>query len=173
MYNKVFGIGLPKTGTTSLRRAFKDLGIPFGGIYELHNPNIIAHCGDPFVLPLNKYKSLDIQFPDAKFILTLRADVDTWYDSLCRWAEKYKDHEGLLRQRKSMYGARMPNTSFKGKYVDHWYGVLEYFNNKYGWNYDDKLLTVCWERGDGWDKLCEFLDKPVPDIPFPHKNKNK
>lgn len=24
--------------------------------------------------------------------------------------------------------------------------------------------------GDGWGPLCEFLGKPVPDVPFPHKN---
>ena len=24
---------------------------------------------------------------------------------------------------------------------------------------------------DGWDPLCKFLDVPIPNIPFPHKNK--
>ena len=24
---------------------------------------------------------------------------------------------------------------------------------------------------DGWPKLCEFLGKPVPDVPYPHSNK--
>lgn len=24
---------------------------------------------------------------------------------------------------------------------------------------------------DGWGPLCKFLGKPVPDLPFPHKNK--
>ena len=23
---------------------------------------------------------------------------------------------------------------------------------------------------DGWEPLCKFLDKPVPDTPFPHVN---
>jgi len=30
------------------------------------------------------------------------------------------------------------------------------------------LLVVCWENGDGWDKLCSFLNKRKPDEPFPH-----
>ena len=25
---------------------------------------------------------------------------------------------------------------------------------------------------DGWQPLCEFLGKDVPDAPFPHQNKN-
>ena len=25
---------------------------------------------------------------------------------------------------------------------------------------------------DGWEPLCRFLGKDVPDCPFPHKNKN-
>ena len=25
--------------------------------------------------------------------------------------------------------------------------------------------------GEGWDRLCHFLDSEVPDCPFPHENK--
>jgi hypothetical protein len=32
----------------------------------------------------------------------------------------------------------------------------------------DRLLEWCVE--DGWAPLCKFLDKPVPDIEFPHAN---
>ena len=34
-------------------------------------------------------------------------------------------------------------------------------------------ITLCWEKGDGWNELCEFLGVDVPDKPFPHLNKNK
>lgn len=27
--------------------------------------------------------------------------------------------------------------------------------------------------GSGWESLCEFLGKPVPDMKFPHKNERK
>jgi hypothetical protein len=27
-----------------------------------------------------------------------------------------------------------------------------------------------WTVEDGWEPLCEFLGKPVPDEPFPHAN---
>lgn len=32
----------------------------------------------------------------------------------------------------------------------------------------DRLLVF--DVADGWEPLCEFLDVPVPDQPFPHKN---
>lgn len=32
----------------------------------------------------------------------------------------------------------------------------------------EKLLE--WGVEDGWEPLCKFLDKPVPDIPFPQTN---
>jgi hypothetical protein len=32
----------------------------------------------------------------------------------------------------------------------------------------DRLLE--WYIDDGWEPLCKFLGKPVPDTPFPHAN---
>jgi len=32
----------------------------------------------------------------------------------------------------------------------------------------DKLLVL--NVRDGWEPLCKFLGKDVPDVPFPHKN---
>jgi hypothetical protein len=35
----------------------------------------------------------------------------------------------------------------------------------------DRLLV--WSVSDGWEPLCEFLELPVPDTPFPHLNDSK
>ena len=32
----------------------------------------------------------------------------------------------------------------------------------------DRLVD--WQPGDGWEPICEVLDLPVPDQPFPHVN---
>lgn len=32
----------------------------------------------------------------------------------------------------------------------------------------ERLLE--WYIDDGWEPLCEFLGKPVPDVEFPHAN---
>jgi hypothetical protein len=43
--------------------------------------------------------------------------------------------------------------------------VNEYFSGRE----DDILyLDIC--GGEGWESLCKFLGKEVPDIPFPSKN---
>ncbi|XP_039263692.2 uncharacterized protein LOC120339597 [Styela clava] len=34
----------------------------------------------------------------------------------------------------------------------------------------DKLLVL--NIGSGWEPLCKFLGKDIPDIPYPHKNKD-
>jgi len=47
---------------------------------------------------------------------------------------------------------------------------------RYDRHYDDIRAIVPADRlfemelGDGWEGLCAFLDKPVPDVPFPKKN---
>jgi len=32
----------------------------------------------------------------------------------------------------------------------------------------ERLLE--WDIEDGWGPLCAFLNKPIPDVPFPHAN---
>jgi hypothetical protein len=46
--------------------------------------------------------------------------------------------------------------------------IIDYFK------FDNtKLLVMDIIKGDGWEKLCKFLDKPIPNRPFPHKNIGK
>ena len=82
----IFGIGLSRTGTTSLHHAFEILGIRSAptsvallfdpddevlGLYEAFTDNPI-----PFL-----YQRLDARFPGSKFILTTR-DLDDWLRSM-------------------------------------------------------------------------------------------
>ena len=171
---KIFGIGLPKTGSSSLKHALWELGFKKGGVYLMDDPDAEVFVGDYNCLPMGKYKSLDEKYPDARFILTARQTPETWYTSVERWAEKYKDHEGLRKQRKSMYGYEMPvREPFIRMYEDHLDNVWDYFANKYPEDWETKLLQVSWDSGDGWLTLCQFLGAPVPEKDFPHKNINK
>ena len=34
-----------------------------------------------------------------------------------------------------------------------------------------KERTLFIDFEEGWEPLCKLLDLPVPDVPFPHKNK--
>ena len=98
---KVFCIGLGKTGTTSLGRALKELGYRVGDQRqgELLLPAyaardfrpIVDFCltadafqDAPFGFPFT-YLALDQSFPNAKFILSVRNDADQWYRSLVQF----------------------------------------------------------------------------------------
>lgn len=55
-----------------------------------------------------------------------------------------------------------------GTYLLHNKEVRDYFKDR-----PDDFLEVNWENGDGWELLCDFLGKEIPDRPFPHANKGK
>jgi hypothetical protein len=109
---KVFGIGMGKTGTTSLERAFLELGYRVGpqNIFERHFDawaagDYSAMVADierfeafqdvPFCFP-RTYRMLDNYFPQAKYILTVRDSSDQWYRSLCRFHSKVFGRDGAL-----------------------------------------------------------------------------
>jgi len=46
--------------------------------------------------------------------------------------------------------------------------VEHFFSNKP----KDRFLKFRIIDGDGWEKLCSFLDKPIPDVPFPNTNQS-
>ena len=175
--NKVFGIGLNKTGTKTLGSCMKQLGYKHTSynlklLYEYKKNNFenifnYINSFDSFEdwpWPLI-YKELEKRYPLAKFILTLRESPEKWFESLCNHAKI----TGPTEARKIAYGHYMPHDNKKNhidQYNAHYQNVLDYFSNK-----SNKLLVVCWEKGDGWQSICDFLDVPKPQNKFPHKNK--
>ena len=175
---KVFGIGLNKTGTKTLGACMKTFGFlnksydkrllesfSKGRIQDLLTEAENFDSFEDWPWPL-VYREMDQKFPEARFILSLRRDPDTWFQSLCRHAVK----TGPTEARKIVYGFEMPH-EFRDEhlkfYERHNREVSEYFGDR-----EDKLLKVCWENGDGWAKLAEFLGREIPDITFPHENRS-
>ncbi len=175
---KVFGIGLNKTGTKTLGAClhyfgFKHLTYHIDDLRAFSQGNLpllldkITHydsCEDwPWAL---MFDVLDKHFPNSQFILTKRQSPEIWFESLCRHA----DRTGPTEARRLVYGYEMPH-HYRQYHIDfynvHNKRVLDYFQNRPG-----QLLEVCWETGDGWHSLCEFLNQPHPQIPFPHLNKS-
>lgn len=112
------------------------------------------------------------RYPDARFILTLRSDPEMWLQSLrkhnLRWDPlTYHPIEQEERERR-------PSTMFdilgyddrREIYHRHVTAVQECFASE-----PERLLTLCWENGDGWPELCRFLGEAVPDgVAFPREN---
>lgn len=101
---KIFCIGRNKTGTTSIKKAFSDLGFLVGDqrmaerltshYFEGNFQPIIRYCRTaqvfqdvPFSYP-ETFKHLDKAFPGSKFILTIRNSAEQWYESLIRFHSK-------------------------------------------------------------------------------------
>lgn len=170
---RVFCIGFWKTGTTSLYKAMKILGyrtirLPYVNTYDKFGDQKfvkkIKKCNfDAFVdYPIgysDLYKSLDEAFPNSKFVLSIR-DSDLFIKSYynyyknCPWDISIKN-EKKLKELEKNYNLRN-------------FQITEYFKNKPG-----QLLVMDVTKGDGWEKLCTFLNKPIPNKPFPHKNKGR
>ncbi|MDF9795518.1 hypothetical protein OKW21_000781 [Catalinimonas alkaloidigena] len=176
--NKVFGIGLGKTGTSSLGRALKVLGYRHMNFradlvleYDKGNLQPIFEVADQydsfedFPWPL-LYKELDRRYPGSKFVLTLRSDVNKWFKSIYDHANR---GAGTKKIRKITYGYEMPHHHEKEYiecYLKHKEDVLHHFADR-----KEDLLVMYIDQGDSWGKLCDFLVKPVPNVPFPHANR--
>ena len=71
--------------------------------------------------------------------------------------------------REIVYGCTVfDKRKFSRAYVKHVRAVRKYFKNK-----PDKLLVVDITKGNGWEKICPFLGKEIPNDDFPHSNKTQ
>jgi glycosyltransferase involved in cell wall biosynthesis len=184
---KFFGIGLSRTGNKSLILALNMLGFKIAhypddeitlkelmaGKYDFSILNDFDGITDITVAPY--YAQLDKLFPDSKFILTVR-DKDSWLKSVAAHFGKpvfegtpSNENTMLLRRqlRVAVYGSYSFNEErFSYVYDLHCKNVIEYYKDRPGC-----LLIINIFEGEGWDKLCSFLNLPVLDKPFPFMTK--
>ncbi|WP_376691947.1 sulfotransferase family protein [Wenzhouxiangella sp. EGI_FJ10409] len=173
---KVVGVGFSKTGTSTLAECLRTLGYrhcsfnreltravangeTMSALEKLRGFDSAADWPWPFL-----YREIDQTYPDTLFVLTVRRDAMTWVQSLKRQAEKRPGSP----YREVVYGRRHPHgheEEMIARYEAHNSAVRAYFSSEPG-----RLLEVCWETGSGWGELCEFLDKPNPNLPLPHAN---
>ena len=172
---KIFGIGLNKTGTTSLHAALS--GLDFRSIHHAngsaHQAVIAAHRdGLPLLSYLGEvwdafsdilsltacFDLADLQYPGSRFILTVR-DIDQWIDSRRRQIERSP------HSRMALAYAHADFETNRRRWREQW---MRHIERVYAWfvGRDDLLiLDVC--GGDGWVKLVPFLGRAVPAVAFP------
>jgi hypothetical protein len=177
---KIVGIGLNKTGTTTLGIALETLGYDVIGCkrknFQLWRAghfdsllNGVMEDYDAFEdwpWPL-MFRRIDQHFEDhVRFILTRRKSAEAWYQSLVKHARS----TGPTEYRRVVYGFPLPETNpqaHKQFYEEHLHSVRSYFKEK-----PHKLLEVAWDEGHGWEELCTFLNRAVPNKPFPHARRS-
>ena len=172
MSAKIFGIGLPKTGTSSLHAALEILG--YRSVhYPVTRSEIESHDAANDISVACRFEQLDKLYPGSKFILTVR-DLNKWLQS-CEhhFGQKVNPselspylREFLLAQRLLAFGAtNYDPILFTQAYQRHIQHVQNYFAHR-----QQELLIMNISSGEGWDMLCPFVGHPLPDKPFPQKN---
>ncbi len=106
-------------------------------------------------------------YPDAKILLTVRS-AESWYESMSKTILKVlesstdPDSLGLRMIGEGVFGGRLGDRA-------HAIAVYERNNAEVQAALPrQRLLTH--HLGDGWQPLCRFLDKPIPDVAFPRTN---
>jgi hypothetical protein len=191
---KIFGIGLSRTGTTSLTHALTILGhravhFPTDPVTQSEYFRFFAEPTKSLRLSLLDwfdavtdnpvscvYRQLDRAYPGSKFVLTVRGK-ESWLRSCELWWDRFvtpaMEHDNARSIRSFMqlagtvtYGT--PNFDarlFSQAYDAHLEAVAQYFCGR---DRDLLILNIC--AGEGWQQLAPFIGAPVPDIPFPRHN---
>lgn len=176
---KIFGIGLSRTGTSSLHLALLTMGIP-----AIHYPRKMAQYWmrgifnrkvqadyDAYTdIPTALYfRELHETHPKAKFILTTR-DEDSWIESVRNyWDGKVGSNiekttaRDLLRL--AMYGCmNFDERRFREVYRRQHRLIDQYFVK-----YPNQLLKLDISEAESYQKLTDFLKLPQLDRgPYPH-----
>lgn len=170
---KVFGIGLSKTGTTTLAKALSILG--YKSVHAWKQSQLHTYEAATDVPAAVRYRELDERYAGAKFILTVR-HLPSWLESCRRmWQARDLFNMVLLPSaaveytycRMKLYGMmEYDRDLFEQAYNRHVREVREHFKDRPN---DFLELDIC--AGEGWEKLCPFLGKPVPRKPFPWRNR--
>lgn len=156
----VFGIGMNKTGGSSLKTALRRLGYTVKQaartIRRVRDENVandrlplhgLTDQYDAFVdSPINAlFKELDEAYPGSKFIYTHR-DPRSWIISrMAQFGGTPKEHIAAHNK--------------------HLQAVKAHFADRPG---DILWYQLC--EGAGWAPLCTFLDVPIRHDAFPHSN---
>ena len=196
---RVIGSGFGRTGTSSLKKALELLGFgPCYHMQEVFrrpsharawgqwrpgaSPDVdrlFAKFGAAVDFPAALvYEQLLDRFPDAKVVHTVR-DPDRWYDStadtIYRAREVFRSAPlrfvSQIRDLYEMLDVVIWDGLFHGRFEDrrHAIGVYEEWTRQVVATVPPDRLLV-FDVADGWEPLCDFLDVPVPDRPFPRIN---
>lgn len=174
--SKIFCIGLPHTGARAVRAALERLGYATfhsGGreAYravlraKVEGRPLLHHVGDEFDAYSNigslsaSFALADRQYPGSKFILTVR-DLDSWLDSRRRHVERTVAD----RPATSPGAPTVDLEEWERQRREHHERVLRHFADR-----PHDLLTMAVFDGDGYERLCAFLDREVPDEAFPRE----
>lgn len=203
----IFCIGKNKTGTTSLNYALKLMGYKISKQKESESfldswidrnfdPLIaLVKSGDheifqdrPFSLP-DTYRAMSEAFPEAKFILSVRPDAETWVTSFRRSQSRIFG-EGNIPTAAQLKAATYRRKGWIYDVIKHTYGTHdddlyhpetlmrqyeEYNQNVISFFADqpDRFLVIDVSNPETPKQLARFLNHPLPLRKMPWLNNSK
>src|ERR1700730_15372260 len=132
------------------------------------------------------YRELIEFYPQAKVLLSVR-EPEAWERSMRQTVWAVRHGESLIRLLSSAQGHVNPQWQGFLNMIDRliWEGKgtfasghaepqqlidrMELHNEEVKRDVPPDRLLV-WSVSEGWEPLCDFLELPVPDVPFPHVN---
>lgn len=115
---------------------------------------------------------LSRRFPNLTFIL-ITQDEDAWLASACKHfnqtafdrSRRVQKFEQRVLLDKHMYGANVfEEARYRQAFRNHTAAVRQHFDGDPRYH----ELDIC--GGDRWERLCQIVDRPIPDVPFPKSN---
>jgi hypothetical protein len=121
-------------------------------------------------------------FPNSKFIYTTRSPSDwerSWSEYTRRWwlLSNFESMvERMAESDRIEYGKQFIDIHMSLYFNHGSYGeAFRTYDRRVRHFFDDKpkerFLELDLFSGDGWEKLCAFLDRDVPPFPFPWENR--
>ncbi len=134
------------------------------------------------------YRELADFYPEAKVVLSVRED-EAWEASMRQTVWAVRHGESLIRLLSSAQAHVNPQwqafldmidrllwqgrgTFAGGHGPGEMIGRMKRHNEEVKASIPSDRLLV-WSVQEGWEPLCEFLELPVPEVPFPHINDRK
>lgn len=164
MKYKIFIIGLPRTGTTSVCHAFLNFGIPTAhtAYTTACFDNAIAIADTPI---FNDYQALDKYYPGSKFIY-LERDLSAWLPSIKQLLQRM--HTNLTRvdggfniHLKRCYLTTFSDFSLENinndEYLADCYTMHSNKAKAYFSNRENDFLAIDIATPSSFNKLCKFL----------------
>lgn len=185
--DKVFVIGLSRTGTTTMNRALNVLGLMAVHWQNPIDMKLLTMRDLPMFdafsdIPISAdFEAIYEQYPEARFIFTDRpleswvrsvqkhyaAEIGVWKPQELEDSRVASRHGGIaVSIDRKIY---TNHETWEAAYAAHKKRVHSFFGERP----EARFLVFSVFEGHGWEELCGFLECPIPSMPFPHANAAK
>lgn len=187
---RVIGPGLGRTGTASLKVALERLGV--GRCYHMGEVMTSPGASDLWVDAADGrpdwerifdgygaaadypacafWRELADYYPDARIVLSVR-DPGDWFESTRETIFSTETSELIQSTPYKEFFEKTVWKDFGDRIHDREF-MVDYFARHRSAVKDafPEQRMLVYEVKQGWGPLCQFLELPVPDEPFPHVN---